>query len=189
MAASLAVKLGAPVKEMQHLDAVLRYAPQDYKTARRRCRLRYEAYLSRHQDSPQANQAEGDWLLAELDRLRGVSAFLDEDDGAEALKDYWLCTAMIHDRRGDLYARAAAFYELTKLSYMDMEAHFLYGLALREMADQKDAAGDYREQVLTTLRQYFDTVRERLKRLKEAGRLDEEEVREWTGRFQYLLPS
>jgi hypothetical protein len=189
IAATLAAKLGSPVKQLQHLDAVLRFAPYDYETARRRWRLRYVAFLSKDQDSPQICKAEGDWLLAELERLRGVSTFRDDDDKNAAMKDDLLCTAMIHERRGDLYARAAALYELTKLGYVDMESLFLYGLALREMADQKDATGDYRAKVIASLHKLFDTASERLNKLLEAGRLNEEEVKEWTGRFQYLLPS
>jgi len=189
MAASLAESLRSPVKELEHIEAVVRYAPHDTGAARRRWRLRYEAFLSREPAAAQAPEAEGDWLLAELERLRRLSGASGDGESVSPAKDHWLCIAMIHGRRGNLFGRAAALFELTKLDYKDVESLLLYGLALREMADRKDAAEVYRQQVFASLHKLFDAVRERLGKLQEAGNLDEEEVEEWTGRFQFLLLS
>jgi hypothetical protein len=189
VAASLAESLQSPVKELEHIEAVVRYAPHDYQAARRRWRLRYEAFLSREPAAAPASESEGDWLLAELDRLRPLSYLSGGGESATSPKDDWLCIAMIHGRRGDLYARAGALYELTKLDFKDVESLLLYGFALREMADRKDAAEGYRDQVFASLHKLFDAVRERLDKLKDAGTLDEEEVEEWTARFQFLLLS
>jgi hypothetical protein len=187
LAVSLTANLGLMAKELLYLERVLRLAPCDYEAARRRWKLRYEAYL--RGDPPAAGDPEGDWLLSELRRLRLPTDVHLSHEGVEQAKGEGLCAAMIHGRRGDLHSRARELYQMTKLDFQDIEALLLYGLSLREMADRKDAGEEYRGQVFASLRKLFGTVSERLRKLKEAERLDEEDVREWTERFQFLLLS
>ncbi len=189
LAATYSRTLGLADKELHHLEEVVRLDPRDHESARRRWRVRYEAYLGADPPANAEEDAEGSWLLAELERLRIPDSLHLIGDAIQQAKEEGLSEAMIHGRRGDLHKRASALYRIIDLDYQDIETLLLYGLSLRELADRKEVAESYRQDVLKLLEKLFNTVCDRMRRLELAGSLDSKEVKEWTARFQFLLLS
>lgn len=190
LAADISRDLHLSVKELQHVEAVLHQSPRDTEMAQRRWRLRYDAYMNRDLPADVNKDSEGLWLLNEAYRLRPheTSPPLLEQE-IEKKKEYWTCVAMIHSRRGELYKRIQALYELSKLEYKDVESLLLYGLAMREMANNPNMETEYRSKLLTSINQLGVEAKDRLWRLSQAGFIDERVAQKWTELLQFLLRS
>ncbi len=190
LAITYCADLGLSAKELQHLDMVLKQSPRDIELAQRRWELRSAAYTNHDPTQDIQHDSKGDWLLQEGKRLHPHAA----DDprlqpDVEKSKGYWRTIAMIHGRRGQLFERAQALYQLSLLDFRDVGSLLLYGLTLQELANQKDIGTDYKATLLRQLEQLVRTVEFRLKALNEAGILEKDLAQQWTESLHYLLGS
>jgi hypothetical protein len=172
--------------ELLHLNRLLGMTPGDYILSRRRMALRCAKYLVQAAPIDINSDPEGDWLLAEIDRLRPQSGATMGNEEKAAVKEDRLRSAMIHGRRGDSFMQARELYEITALDFQDVDALYLYGLSLKEMASQNSMTDEHRSRIAESIERLVKEARFRTGRLGEAGILETEEVRAWEERFQCL---
>jgi hypothetical protein len=182
MAAELSSELGMPAQELKHIEKLLTLSKGETVLERRRMEIRCDAYFKKTPNTQVgAPDAEGEWLLQEIERLRQR---LPDDD--PIVKEDRLRSARICWRTGDLSRRAAELYALTQLDEGDVDAWDLYGLAYREYACQSGLDRNLKDAAFKALDQLVRFMEVRLKRLNEAGLISDEEKKTWIERFQSL---
>jgi hypothetical protein len=84
-----------------------------------------------------------------------------------------------------LYGRAAELYELTKLDESDLDALYLYALAYCDLC-QPGLVEKEREARAAGLGKLVREGERRLRKMNEAGLIDDDEMNTWNERFQSL---